>query len=100
MDLYLVRNHRGHAVWVAWEDDEMRIWSHVQNTGMFHMNQGLYLDFYFDHHNTYEPIEAAAAREAIRDGVGRFDEDIVGHLVKKYREDPDARSLEDVLDGD
>ncbi|REJ07383.1 hypothetical protein DY023_04070 [Microbacterium bovistercoris] len=97
MNLYLVRNDRGRAVWVAWEDDEMRIWSYLQNTGKFHLNQGLYLDFYFDQNNTYEPATVETARQAIRDGVGHLDARVWAHRIRRFEADPAARAADEVL---
>lgn len=35
MNLYLVRNPDGVPVWVAFESDEERLYTYVQNTGKF-----------------------------------------------------------------
>lgn len=97
MNIYLVRNTIGDAIWIAHEDDEMRIWSYVPNTGKFHLNQGLYLDFFFEHKNTYEPITVAAAQQAIRDDIGKLDGRTLSHLIDRFQTDPSARTVEDVL---
>lgn len=97
MNLYLVRNAAGDPVWVAHEDSEMRIWTYVHNTGKFHLNQGLYRDFYFDHANTYTPISADAALQHIGEGIGKLDARTVGHLVKRFEADPAAQSIDDVV---
>ncbi len=71
MNLYLVRNPDGHAVWVAYENAEGQFYSYVQNTGQFHFNGGLYEDFYYDQRMTFEPVTAAAAtRQSARAPVG------------------------------
>lgn len=97
MNLYLVRNAAGTPVWIAHEDNEQRIWTYVQNTGKFHLNQGLYRDFYFEHANTYAPISADDALQQIRSGIGKLDEQTVGHLVERFKQDPAAQTVEDVL---
>lgn len=97
MNLYLVRNAAGTPVWIAHEDNEMRIWTYMQNTGKFHLNQGLYRDFYFEHANTYAPISVDTALEQIAEGVGKLDTRTLGHLVKRFEADPAARTIEDVL---
>lgn len=97
MSIYLVRNPEGQRVWVAYEDDQWRLWTFVQNTGMFHLNQGVYLDFYFEHENSYEPITAEAARQIIQEGVGRVDPEVWAFQIHRYRDDADARTVEDVL---
>ena len=98
MSLYLVRNDAGVAVWVAHEDDEMRIWTYVQNTGRFHLNRGVYIDFHVEHTATYAPITAEQAKQAIREGVGTLDALTVGHLVDRFAKDPAARRLDEILE--
>lgn len=97
MNLYLVRNPDGVPVWVAFESDQKRLYSFVQNTGKFHLNAGLYEDFYFDHTMTYEPVDQQAAEAAILSGVGRRDERSFVHILARYRRDPDALSPEAVF---
>ena len=97
MNLYLVRNAAGTPVWIVHEDNEMRIWTYVQNTGKFHLNQALYRDFYFDHTNTYTPISVDAALQHINKGIGKLDARTLGHLIKRFEADPAARPIEDVL---
>jgi hypothetical protein len=97
MNLYLVRNPDGMPVWVAFESDQKRLYTYVQNTGKFHLNAGLYEDFYFDHTMTYEPVDQRAAEAAILSGVGRRDERSFVHILARYRRDPDALSPETVL---
>ena len=97
MNLYLVANPAGKVTWVAYEDDEARIWSYVQNTGRFHLNNGLYLDFYFEHTNTYRPITRELAQRAMDDGVGEIDARVLGHMVDRFRADPASQTAQDVL---
>lgn len=88
MSLYLVQNSLGTPVWIAHEDGEVRIWTYLQNTGKFHLNRGLYRDFYFEHANTYTPIRADEALQSIHEGVGRLDERTVGHLITQFQAEP------------
>jgi hypothetical protein len=95
VNFYLVRNAAGAPIWAAHQDDEMRIWVYLQNTGRFHLNQGLYRDFLFEHANSYEPITVEAVRRAICDGIGRLD---ASHqVVERFRSDPEARTAASVL---
>jgi len=97
MNLYLVRTSDGVPVWVAFESDQKRLYTYVQNTGKFHLNAGLYEDFYFDHTMTYEPVDQQAAEAAILSGVGRRDERSFVHILARYRRDPNALSPETVF---
>ncbi|WP_435742482.1 hypothetical protein [Microbacterium sp. PMB16] len=97
MNLYLVRNRDGVPVWVAFESDEKRLYTYVQNTGKFHLNAGLYQDFYFDHEMTYELVDQQAAEAAILSGVGRRYERSFIHIIARYQRDPDALSPQSVL---
>ena len=97
MTLYRVRNPQGISVWLAYVDDELRVWSYVQNTSMFHLNRGLFLDFNVEHHNTYEPIDVMTARSAIHEGLGTLDPKVQGHLARQFFADSGARSKADVL---
>jgi 6-phosphogluconolactonase (cycloisomerase 2 family) len=97
MNLYLVRNPDGVPVWVAFESDQKRLYTYVQNTGKFHLNAGLYEDFYFDHTMTYETVDQQAAEAAILSGVGLRDERSFVHILARYRRDQDALSPETVF---
>ncbi|NIG66773.1 MULTISPECIES: hypothetical protein [unclassified Microbacterium] len=97
MNLYLVRNPDGVPVWVAFESDQERLYTYVQNSGRFHLNPGIYNDFYFEHKMTYEPLDEAAAEEAILSGLGLLDERTVSHIIGRYHRDPDAISPETVF---
>ncbi|PKQ35445.1 MAG: hypothetical protein CVT61_05990 [Actinobacteria bacterium HGW-Actinobacteria-11] len=97
MNLYLVRNPDGVPIWVAFEDDQKRLYTFVQNTGKFHLNAGLYEDFYFDHTMTYEPLDQQRAEAAILSGVGLRDERSFAHILARYRRDQEALSPETVF---
>ena len=97
MNLYLVRNPDGVPVWVAFESDQKRLYTYVQNTGKFHLNAGLYEDFYFDHTMTFEPIDQQAAAAAILSGIGRRDEGSFVHILERYHRDTEAIALDVVL---
>lgn len=97
MNLYLVRNPDGVPVWVAFESDEKRLYAYVKNTGKFHLNAGLYEDFYFDHTMTYEPVDQQAAEAAILSGVGLRDQRSFVHILARYHQDQEALSPETVF---
>lgn len=67
----------------------------MQNTDRFHLNQGLYRDFLFEHENSYEPITVEVVRKAICDGIGMLGAS--HHLVERLRSDPEARTVASVL---
>lgn len=69
----------------------------MQNTGKFHLNAGLYEDFYFDHTMTFAPVNQQAAEAAILSGVGLRDEGSFVHILERYRRDPYALSPETVF---
>lgn len=97
MGLYLVRNPAGLPVWVCYEDDEMRVWSYVHNTGRFHLNDGLAEDFYIDQSNSYEPIDVDIAKRYIAGGLATLSPHKHGHLIRKFDADRSARPVADVL---
>lgn len=97
MTFYLVRNAAGAPIWAAHKDDEMRIWVYVQNTDRFHLNQGLYRDFLFEHANSYEPITVEVVRKVICDGIGRLETRTSDRIVERFRSDPAARTVASVL---
>lgn len=97
MSLYRVSNPDGRAIWLAYVDDELRVWSYVNNTGRFHLNHGLFLDFHWDQGNEYVLIDVDAALLAIREGLGTLDARVNEFLVKRFFEDSTARSIDDVL---
>lgn len=97
MSLYRVSNPDGRAIWLAYVDDELRVWSYVSNTGQFHLNRGLFLDFHWEQDNEYALIDVDTALIAIRAGLGTLDPRVNEFLVKRFFEDAAARSVEEVL---
>lgn len=97
MSLYRVSNPDGRAIWLAYVDDELRVWSYVSNTGKFHLNRGLFLDFHWDQDNEYVLINIDAAFLAIREGLGTIDPAVNEFLVKRFQEDAAGRSVDEVL---
>lgn len=97
MNLYLVRNADHVPVWVAFESNQKRLYTYVQNTGQFHLNAGVYKDFYFDHTMIYEQLDPSAAEATVLSGLGRLDERAFVHIIARYRRDPDALSPETVI---
>lgn len=97
MDLYLVRSPEILPIWVAFVSDLKCVYSFVQNTGKFHLNAGLYRDFFFDHTMTFELIDASTAQELILSGIGVLDEGVMPRQVERYRRDPDALAPESVF---
>lgn len=97
MSLYRVSNPGGRAIWIAYVDDELRVWSYVSNTGQFHLNRGLFLDFHWDHDNQYVLIDVDAALLAVREGLGTLDPRVHEFLVERFFDDATARSVDEVL---
>ena len=59
-------------MWVAkLLGDDIYVYDH--HTKEFHVNEGLWQDYYFDQEMCFTPIDAASARESIEARVGWFD---------------------------
>lgn len=97
MALYLVRNPKGLPIWLAYVDDEVRVWSYVHNTGMFHLNHGLFLDFTIEQENTYELVDVMTAETTIRAGLGTLSHRTHAFLIRRFQADPAARPAADIL---
>lgn len=97
MSLFLVSNPEGVPVWIADVDDELRVWSYVHNTGHFHLNRGLFLDYHWEQNNRYEPLSVTAAEAAIAGGLTTLIPRRHSHLLKTFFADSSPRTLEDVL---
>jgi hypothetical protein len=70
--LFLVAERSGEPVWVAkLLGDDIYVYDH--HTKEFHVNEGLWQDYYFDQEMCFTPIDAASARESIEARVGWFD---------------------------
>lgn len=100
MNLYLVRLSRGEEIAVAAEDVvNGHLYIYVENTGSFHRDDPMGVDFFYDRDNSYEPIGAAVAEDKIRAGLGHIDERRAKWLAEEYRSDPPERrrTVEEVL---
>lgn len=95
MTLLLVRTPKGAETWVAYEDlAQENLYVYVPNTGRFHLNDPLSVDYYVDQELSYQPITPAEAAAAIKAGVvGRIDERRKGFLVDQFRADDPSRTL-------
>lgn len=83
MTLYLVKDG-DRELWVAYQDDQARMWAYDGHTGKFHRSRPLYLDFFWDKENQYTAIDDAQAREAIARGVGKYDKRKLGWLYERH----------------
>lgn len=92
-----MRNPNGLPVWLAYVDDDVRVWSYVHNTGMFHLNYGLFLDFTIEQENTYEPVDVMTAKAVIRAGLGTLNLRTHAFLIRRFQADPTAKPVADVL---
>lgn len=98
MNLFLVTDETGRERWVAYEDPiAEHLFVYVANTGAFHRNDSVGVDYYYDQRLTYEPIDVARAAAKIAEGLGRIDERKAGWLAERYRADQHSRSVESVL---
>lgn len=98
MNLFLVRDETGRERWVAVEDTiAEHLYVYVANTGAFHRNDAVGVDYYYDQRLYYEPIDSDRAAAKIGEGLGRIDEGRAGWLVERYRRDQSARSVASVL---
>ncbi|MBK6887923.1 MAG: hypothetical protein IPH03_16725 [Tetrasphaera sp.] len=98
MNIFLVTDETGRERWVAVEDTiAQRLYVYVANTGAFHRNDAVGVDYYADQRLNYEPIGADRAAAKIAEGLGRIDEGNAGWLADRYRRDRSARSVESVL---
>ena|GEM_PF-2908625 len=97
MSFYRVSTPAGVPVWLAYVDDELRVWCYVHNTELFHLNQGLFEDFHIENSNTYERVSAAVAMAAIRAGLGTLDPGINGFLLRRFRADTSSLPVTEVF---
>lgn len=90
MTFYRVRSPQGATTWVAYVDEELRVWTYVQNTRRFHLNDGVFLDFMVEHRSCYQRIDADAVRREISHGTGTLHPRRNAFLVRKFESDPAA----------
>ena len=95
MKLYLVKED-DRLVWVAALAHE-HMYAYVANTGMFHDNNALRNDYYWERDFSYEEIGPAEARRLIDQGIGTLDEDEQSYSLAKWRADPKPLDPADVL---
>jgi hypothetical protein len=81
---FLDRDGRSNAP-VAWASDHMFSW--VPNTGAWHRNRAIEIDYIFDREFIYEEVTAAEAEALARD-ARPIDESTSGWLVDEYRAQP------------
>lgn len=98
VSFYRVSNPAGLPVWLAYVDDELRVWCYVHNTQSFHLNQGLFEDFHITHTNRYELVSLAVAQDAIRAGLGTLDPGFNGFLIRRFSADMATLPAAEVLD--
>lgn len=95
MTLYLVSDG-DREVWVAYQDDEARMWCYDGHLGRFQFSESLYKDFFWDKENQYTAIDDAQAREAIARGVGKYDL----RKLEWLRDEHKSASPDDVLESE
>jgi hypothetical protein len=70
---------------------------YVGNTGKFHRNDPIGVDYYWDNDFRYKGIDVDGGRQLIADGVGSIREDLFDWLVEEYRADANAVTVDQVL---
>lgn len=72
MRLMTVSTPSGGAVWVACVAEDLRVYTYLHRTGMFHSNSGVYDDYFFQQDMSYEAVSPIDAVRLINSGVGKL----------------------------
>lgn len=98
MSLYIVSDD-GQDQWLTYVDTENPgVYAYVANLGRFVFHKPLGQDFYWDRELDWAPVDTAAARKIITDGVlGKLDGHRHDALLSELEAEPDQRSVEDVF---
>lgn len=90
--LLLVRQGE-RRIWVAALVDE-DVWTYVQNTGMFHRNEGVREDYFVNNAAEYASIGIAEAKRLIAAGVGQIDPQEDADSLRDWQRDTEAMEPE------
>lgn len=74
-------------LWLCAVDPELRTYVYIPDSGRFHLNNGVYADFVWDHELTYVPIGVEEAHALIAARVGALPPELPGSQRKRYLTD-------------
>lgn len=71
-------------LWLCVVDPELRTYVYIPDSERFHLNNGVYADFVWDHDLTYVPIGIGEARELISAHVGALPPELTSDQRTRY----------------
>jgi hypothetical protein len=74
-------------LWLCVVDSERRTCVYIPDSGCFHPNNGVYVDFVWDNERTYVPISVKDARVLIAARVGALPSELTASQRKRYLTD-------------
>lgn len=83
-------------VWLCVVTPEVRAYVYIPDSGRFHLNHGVYVDYIWDQDLTYVPVGVDEARELIEARVGLLPPTMSGARRRRYLTD-ETLDVEDVL---
>ena len=95
MKLFLVLEGE-RKVWIAAVVGQ-DVYTYVDNTGHFHVNEAIGDDYFGEGALEYRPIGVSEARELIAEHVGHLDEQKRARPLAEWRDDPDPVAPDTIL---
>lgn len=77
-------NNSDTTLWLCAVTPEVLTYVYVPDSGRFHDNQGVYVDYIWDHELTYVPVTTSEARCLIESGVGRLPVDLPREVRERF----------------
>lgn len=74
-------------LWLCVVDSELRTYVYIPDSGCFHPNNGVYVDFVWDNELTYVPVGAEEARVLIAARVGALPPELTLTQRRRYLTD-------------
>jgi hypothetical protein len=74
-------------LWLCVVDPEVRTYVYIPDSGCFHLNRGVYVDFIWDNDLTYVPIGIEEARVLIASRVGALPPQLTSSQRMRYLTD-------------
>lgn len=74
-------------LWLCFVSSEIRTYVYIPDSGRFHLNHGVYIDFIWDNELTYVPIGVEEAHDLIAARVGALPAKLKGFERDRYLTD-------------